>query len=46
MNYIDYHVVSTSVIVGLGIVFFVTLCAAILVAIGHYFGGNNDDDEL
>ena len=44
MNLIDYHVVSTSVIVGLGIVFFVSLCAAVLIVIGHYFGGNNDEE--
>ena len=46
MNYIDYHVVSTSVIVGLGLMFFVVVTSAVLIAIGHYFGGNDDDEFI
>ena len=43
MNLIDYHVVSTSVIVGLGLMFFVAAIAAVLIAIGHYFGGGDKE---
>lgn len=46
MNLIDFHVISTSVIVGLGIMFFVCACAGILIAIGHYFGGSDDDEFI
>ena len=43
MNLIDYHVVSTAVMCGLGIMFVVSVFAGVLVTITELF--NEKDDE-
>lgn len=43
MNYIDYHVVSTAVMGGLGIVFFIGAFAAVYVTVMELF--NEKDNQ-
>jgi len=43
MNYIDYHVVYTTVMCGLGIVFFVSVLVGLFITVEQLF--NEKDDE-
>lgn len=43
MNLIDFHVISTAVIVGVGITFFVSMLAGVVMAVHYLF---NEKDEI